>query len=173
MNRHVLSILVENQAGVLSRVSGLFSRRGYNIDSLSVGETEDPAISRMTIVVRGDDQILEQIEKQLNKLIDVIKVVELNPEQSVFRELALIKVKTDLSTRASVIEVVGIFRANIVDVSNDSLTIEMTGDEAKIDAFINLMNSYTILEVVRTGLTAIERGHQALNSQKTIEEEEE
>jgi acetolactate synthase-1/3 small subunit len=172
MNRHVLSILVENQAGVLSRVSGLFSRRGYNIDSLSVGETEDPAISRMTIVVRGDDQILEQIEKQLNKLIDVIKVVELNPEQSVFRELALIKVKTDLSTRASVIEVVGIFRANIVDVSNDSLTIEMTGDEAKIDAFINLMNSYTILEVVRTGLTAIERGHQALNSQKTIEEEE-
>jgi acetolactate synthase-1/3 small subunit len=127
----------------------------------------------MTIVVRGDDQILEQIEKQLNKLIDVIKVVELNPEQSVFRELALIKVKTDLSTRASVIEVVGIFRANIVDVSNDSLTIEMTGDEAKIDAFINLMNSYTILEVVRTGLTAIERGHQALNSQKTIEEEEE
>jgi acetolactate synthase-1/3 small subunit len=173
MNRHVLSILVENQAGVLSRVSGLFSRRGYNIDSLSVGETEDPAISRMTIVVRGDDQILEQIEKQLNKLIDVIKVVELVPEQSVFRELALIKVKTDLSTRASVIEVVGIFRANIVDVSNDSLTIEMTGDEAKIDAFINLMNSYTILEVVRTGLTAIERGHQALNTQKTIEEEEE
>ncbi|HBL37038.1 MAG TPA: acetolactate synthase small subunit [Firmicutes bacterium] len=173
MNRHVLSILVENQAGVLSRVSGLFSRRGYNIDSLSVGETENPAISRMTIVVRGDDQILEQIKKQLNKLIDVIKVVELAPEQSVFRELALIKVKTDLSTRASVIEVVGIFRANIVDVSNDSLTVEMTGDEAKIEAFINLMNSYSIVEVVRTGLTAIQRGHQALNEQEKKEEEEE
>lgn len=166
MNRHVLSILVENQAGVLSRVSGLFSRRGYNIDSLSVGETENPAISRMTIVVRGDDQILEQIKKQLNKLIDVIKVVELAPEQSVFRELALIKVKTDLSTRASVIEVVGIFRANIVDVASDSLTVEMTGDEAKIEAFINLMNSYSIVEVVRTGLTAIQRGHQALNEQE-------
>ncbi|HBR28991.1 MAG TPA: acetolactate synthase small subunit [Firmicutes bacterium] len=173
MNRHVLSILVENQAGVLSRVSGLFSRRGYNIDSLSVGETENPAISRMTIVVRGDDQILEQIKKQLNKLIDVIKVVELAPEQSVFRELALIKVKTDLSTRASVIEVVGIFRANIVDVASDSLTVEMTGDEAKIEAFINLMNSYSIVEVVRTGLTAIQRGHQALNEQEKKEEEEE
>ena len=173
MNRHVLSILVENQAGVLSRVSGLFSRRGYNIDSLSVGETEDPAISRMTIVVRGDDQILEQIKKQLNKLIDVIKVVELASEQSVLRELALIKVKTDLSTRASIIEVVGIFRANIVDVANDSLTVEMTGDEAKIEAFINLMNSYHIVEVVRTGLTAIQRGYQALNEQEKKEEEEE
>ena len=157
MNRHVLSVLVENQSGVLSRVSGLFSRRGYNIDSLSVGETEDPKISRMTIVVRGDDQILEQIKKQLNKLIDVIKIVELDPDQSVFRELALIKVKTDMNTRASVIEIVSIFRANIVDVSNTSLTVEMTGDETKIEAFIKLMKPYGIAEIVRTGLAAIER----------------
>lgn len=170
MNRHVLSVLVENQSGVLSRVSGLFSRRGYNIDSLSVGETEDPKVSRMTIVVRGDDQILEQIKKQLNKLIDVIKIVELDPERSVFRELALIKVKTDLTTRASVIEIVSIFRANIVDVSNNSLTVEMTGDEAKIEAFINLMNSYGIAEIVRTGLTAIERGSKIINN--TCKDEE-
>ncbi|NLM73136.1 MAG: acetolactate synthase small subunit [Clostridiaceae bacterium] len=170
MHRHVLSVLVENQSGVLSRVSGLFSRRGYNIDSLSVGETEDPKVSRMTIVVRGDDQILEQIKKQLNKLIDVIKIVELDPEQSVFRELALIKVKTDLSTRASVIEIVSIFRANIVDVSNDSLTVEMTGDEQKIEAFINLMNAYGIAEIVRTGLTAIERGNKVLNNTNKDEE---
>ncbi|NLM75539.1 MAG: acetolactate synthase small subunit [Clostridiaceae bacterium] len=164
MNRHVLSVLVENQSGVLSRVSGLFSRRGYNIDSLSVGETEDPKISRMTIVVRGDDQILEQIKKQLNKLIDVIKIVELDPDQSVFRELALIKVKTDMNTRASVIEIVSIFRANIVDVSNTSLTVEMTGDETKIEAFIKLMKPYGIAEIVRTGLAAIERGSRVINN---------
>lgn len=170
MNRHVLSVLVEDQSGVLSRVAGLFSRRGYNIDSLSVGKTEEPGISRMTIVVWGDDQILEQIKKQLNKLINVIKVVELAPEHSVFRELALIKVKTDLTTRASVIEVVSIFRANIVDVSPDSLTVEMTGDESKIEAFINLMNSYGLIEIVRTGLTAIQRGHQALYEQENMEE---
>ena len=142
MNRHVLSVLVENQSGVLSRVSGLFSRRGYNIDSLSVGETEDPKVSRMTIVVSGDDYILEQIKKQLNKLIDVIKIVELDAEKSVFRELAMIKVNTTMETRASIIEIVSIFRANIVDVSNETLTVEMTGDESKIEAFINLMNNY-------------------------------
>ncbi|NLY90267.1 MAG: acetolactate synthase small subunit [Firmicutes bacterium] len=172
MNRHVLSVLVEDQSGVLSRVAGLFSRRGYNIDSLSVGKTEEPGISRMTIVVWGDDQILEQIKKQLNKLINVLKVVELDPEHSVFRELALIKVKTDLTTRASVIEVVSIFRANIVDVSPDSLTVEMTGDESKIEAFINLMNSYGLIEIVRTGLTAIQRGHQALHEQELENTEE-
>jgi len=171
MNRHVLSVLVENHSGVLSRVSGLFSRRGYNIDSLSVGETEDPKISRMTIVVRGDDQILEQIKKQLNKLIDVIKIVELDPDQSVFRELALIKVKTDMTTRASVIEVVSIFRANIVDVSNTSLTVEMTGDEAKIEAFIKLMKPYGIAEIVRTGLAAIERGSRVINNIHRKDEE--
>lgn len=172
MKRHVLSVLVEDQSGVLSRVAGLFSRRGYNIDNLSVGKTEEPGISRMTIVVRGDDQILEQIIKQLNKLINVIKVVKLEPEHSVFRELALIKVKTDLTTRASVIEVVSIFRANIVDVSPDSLTVEMTGDESKIEAFVNLMNSYGLIEIVRTGLTAIQRGHQALHEQEQENTEE-
>ncbi|NLX64900.1 MAG: acetolactate synthase small subunit [Clostridiaceae bacterium] len=171
MSRHVLSVLVENQSGVLSRVSGLFSRRGYNIDSLSVGETEDPKVSRMTIVVRGDDYILEQIKKQLNKLIDVIKIVELDPQQSVFRELAMIKVNTTMETRASIIEIVSIFRANIVDVSNETLTVEMTGDESKIEAFINLMNNYGIVEVVRTGLTAIERGSRHIKIQTRSEEE--
>ncbi|NLE25450.1 MAG: acetolactate synthase small subunit [Clostridiaceae bacterium] len=171
MNRHVLSVLVENQSGVLSRVSGLFSRRGYNIDSLSVGETEDPKVSRMTIVVRGDDYILEQIKKQLNKLIDVIKIVELDTQKSVFRELAMIKVNTTMETRASVIEIVSIFRANIVDVSNETLTVEMTGDESKIEAFINLMNNYGIAEVVRTGLTAIERGSKQIKNQRKYEEE--
>ncbi|CDZ24236.1 acetolactate synthase small subunit [[Clostridium] cellulosi] len=168
MKRHVLSVLVENQSGVLIRVSGLFSRRGYNIDSLSVGETEDPKVSRMTIVVRGDDHILEQIKKQLKKLIDVIKVVDLDPEQSVFRELALIKVKTNMTTRASVIEIVDIFRANIVDVAADTLTVEMTGDEAKIEAFIALMDSYGIAEIVRTGLTALQRGNKAIKNLNEI-----
>ena len=139
MKRYILSVLVENQSGVLSRVSGLFSRRGYNIDSLSVGETEDPGISRMTIVVRGDSYILEQIKKQLNKLIDVIKVIELNKDKSVFRELMLIKVNAKENSRASIIEIVDIFRANVVDVSNETLTIEMTGDENKIEAFVSLM----------------------------------
>jgi len=157
-NRHVLSVLVENQAGVLSRVSGLFSRRGYNIDSLSVGVTEDPAISRMTIVVRGDSYILEQIKKQLNKLIDVIKVIELDKDRSVFRELMLIKVNARENNRASIIEIVDIFRASVVDVSNETLTVELTGDEDKIEAFINLMKPYGIREIVRTGLTALERG---------------
>lgn len=171
MNRHVLSVLVENQSGVLSRVSGLFSRRGYNIDSLSVGETEDPKVSRMTIVVRGDDYILEQIKKQLNKLIDVIKIVELDAHQSVFRELALIKVKTGMANRASIIEIVDIFRAKIVDVANETLTVEMTGDEGKIEAFINLMEPYGIAEIVRTGLTALERGNKEIKNQKKFEED--
>ena len=171
MNRHVLSVLVENQSGVLSRVSGLFSRRGYNIDSLSVGETEDPKVSRMTIAVRGDDYILEQIKKQLNKLIDVIKIIELKKDQSVIRELALIKVKAPGNSRASIIEIVDIFRAKIVDVSNETLTVEMTGDEGKIEAFINLMEPYGIAEIVRTGLTALERGSKDIKEHKKFEED--
>lgn len=171
MNRHVLSVLVENQSGVLSRVSGLFSRRGYNIDSLTVGETEDPKISRMTIVVRGDDYILEQIKKQLNKLIDVIKIIELKADQSVFRELALIKVKTEGNSRASIIEIVGIFRAKIVDVANESLTVEMTGEKVKIEAFIELMEPYGIREIVRTGLTALERGNKEIKQYRKYEED--
>lgn len=171
MSRYVLSVLVENQSGVLSRVSGLFSRRGYNIDSLSVGETEDPQVSRMTIVVRGDHYILEQIQKQLKKLVDVIKIVELSTGKSIYRELALIKVNSNLDNRASIIEIVSIFRANIVDVSIESVTVEMTGDESKIEAFINLMEPYGISEVVRTGLTAIERGSVSIKNYDNYKED--
>lgn len=158
MNKHILSVLVENHSGVLSKVSGLFSRRGYNIESLTVGITEDPGISRMTIVIRGDESIVEQITKQLNKLIDVIKVIELNTSKSIYRELALVKVSASLSARPSITETVNIFRGNIIDIDNNSLTIELTGDEDKISSFIELMKSYGIKEIVRTGLTALERG---------------
>lgn len=171
MNRHVLSVLVENQSGVLSRVAGLFSRRGYNIDSLTVGETEDPNTSRMTIVARGDEQILEQIKKQLNKLIDVIKIIELKPDQAVFRELTLVKVKATPETRASIIEITDIFRAKIVDVANESLTAEITGDQNKVNAFIDLLKPYGIREIVRTGLTALERGNKEIREHKKFEEE--
>ncbi|WP_058486618.1 acetolactate synthase small subunit [Defluviitalea phaphyphila] len=171
MKRHVLSILVENHSGVLSRVSGLFSRRGYNIDSLSVGETEDPNVSRMTIVVRGDEYILEQIKKQLNKLIDVIKVIELKENQSVYRELMLIKVEADKNQRPEIIEIVNIFRGKIVDVASESLMIEITGDEEKISALINMLKPYGIKEMIRTGLTALERGNKQIKQHKKFEEE--
>ncbi len=160
--KHVLSVLVENHSGVLSRVSGLFSRRGYNIDSLSVGETEDPKISRMTIVTDSDEYTLEQIKKQLNKLIDVIKIIELEDGSSISRELALIKISATKETRAEIIEIANIFRAHIVDVSCDSIVIEATGDEAKIIALSNMLESYGIKELVRTGLTALERGDSEL-----------
>ncbi|MCT4606313.1 MAG: acetolactate synthase small subunit [Marinisporobacter sp.] len=159
MNRHVLSVLVENHSGVLSRIAGLFSRRGYNIDSLSVGETENPNISRMTITVSGDDYMLEQMKKQLNKLINVIKVVELKPEKSVYRELILLKVKADLKNRAAIIETINIFRGNIIDVSNETLTVELTGDFGKIAGFTELMAPFGILELVRTGFTGLQRGN--------------
>jgi len=171
MNRHVLSVLVENQSGVLSRISGLFSRRGYNIDSLTVGETEDRKTSRMTIVVRGDDYILEQIKKQLNKLIDVIKIIELKQSLAVFRELALIKVYAPPDSRAAIISTIDIFRAKVVDVAKESLTAEITGDQSKVDAFIELMSPYGIREIVRTGLTALERGNREINEHKKYEEE--
>jgi acetolactate synthase-1/3 small subunit len=171
MKRHILSVLVENHSGVLSRVSGLFSRRGYNIDSLSVGETEDPNISRMTIVVRGDDYILEQIKKQLNKLIDVIKVIELKAEQSVYRELVLLKVGSTTEQRAEVIEIVNIFRGRVVDVASESLMIEITGDEGKLSALISMMEPYGIKEMIRTGLTALERGNKEIKQHKKYEEE--
>ncbi len=166
MNRHVLSILVGNQAGVLSRVTGLFSRRGYNIDSLSVGVTEDEKYSRITVVVYCDDDSIEQIIKQVEKLYDVIRVVELSPEKAVYRELALIKVKTDAASRAEVISIVDIFRANIIDVATESITIEITGDEDKIMAFTNLMESFGIKEIVRTGLTALCRGNNPIKKIK-------
>ncbi|WP_432406634.1 acetolactate synthase small subunit [Wukongibacter sp. M2B1] len=158
MNKHVLSVLVENHSGVLSRIAGLFSRRGYNIDSLSVGITENPNISRMTISVTGDNYILEQMIKQLNKLIDVIKVVELKPEKSVHRDLILIKVKANSKDRTAINETVNIFRANIVDISPETLTVELTGDAGKISAFIDVIKPFGIVELVRTGFTGIQRG---------------
>lgn len=162
MKKHVLSVLVENHSGVLSRVSGLFSRRGYNIDSLSVGETEDPKISRMTIVTAADEYTLEQIKKQLNKLIDVIKVIELKEGCSVYRELALIKIAATKENRAEIIEIANIFRAHIVDVATQSVVIEATGDQGKIEALGNMLAPYGVKEVVRTGLTALERGEKEL-----------
>lgn len=157
MNKYILSILVENHSGVLSKMAGLFTRRGYNIDSLTVSITDDPSISRMTIVVCGDEQITEQIVKQLNKLVDVIKILELSPEKSVSREVALIKVTVDQSTRSFIIETVNIFRCNIVEMNAKSMIIEITGDVEKVSAFIELMKPYGIKEVVRTGLAVLQR----------------
>ncbi|MBU3803853.1 MAG: acetolactate synthase small subunit [Candidatus Cellulosilyticum pullistercoris] len=164
MKKHVLSVLVENHSGVLSRVSGLFSRRGYNIDSLSVGETEDPKISRMTIVADADEYTLEQIKKQLNKLIDVIKIIELKEENAIYRELALIKIAATKENRAEIIEIANIFRAHIVDVASKAVVIEATGDQGKINALTNMLMPYGIKEVIRTGLTALERGEKELKN---------
>ena len=158
MNKRILSILVENTAGVLSRVSGLFSRRGYNIDSLSVGITTDPNYSRMTVVCRGDELILEQITKQVEKLEDVLTVKVLKDGQSVNRELILVKVRVEPEQRPSISSIVDIFRANIIDVSSDSMVIELTGDQSKLKAFIDLVKAYDILELARTGETGLSRG---------------
>lgn len=157
--RHTISVLVENKFGVLARISTLFAARGFNIDSLAVGETEDPAISRMTIVVSGNDSTLEQVTKQLNKLVDVIKVNDFNDVEYVERGLALVKINTNKSNRAEVMQMVGIFRTRIVDVSLDSMTVEITGDEDKIEAFIRMMIPYGIKEVCRTGVVALSRGN--------------
>ncbi|MCI1945477.1 acetolactate synthase small subunit [Clostridium luticellarii] len=159
MKRYVLSVLVENHSGVLSRIAGLFSRRGYNIHSLTVGVTGDPKISRMTIVSLGDDYIFEQISKQLNKLIEVIKVIDLTDAPAVYRELCLVKVSADSNNKLLIMEIVNTFRGNIVDMGDKSLTIETTGDEEKISAFIDIMKPYGIKEIVRTGLTAVYRGN--------------
>ena len=156
--RHTLAVLVENKSGVLTRVAGLFSRRGYNIDSLAVGVTEDPTISRMTIVVKGDDHVLEQVTKQLNKLIDVIRVTDLGAEESVERELALIKVAADANNRSEIIQIVDIFRARIIDVAAKSMTIEVTGNEDKILGIEQLLRPFGIKEMVRTGKIALTRG---------------
>ena len=158
MNKTVFSVYVDNTSGVLSRVAGLFSRRGFNIDSLTVSETEDPAYSRMTIVSHGDDQILDQIKKQLAKLIDVKEIKVLSPESSVTRELVLVKVAAGAAERQGVIATADIFRAKIVDVSTTSMTIELTGNQTKIDAFLKLLGNENILELVRTGVTGLERG---------------
>lgn len=158
MKRHVISVLVENRSGVLSRVSGLFSRRGYNIDSLTVGVTSDPAFSRMTIVARCDGAVLAQIRKQLAKLVEVTAIEVCPPEETVTRELALIKVSAGGTARAGIIEVANIFRARIVDVAPSSLVIEATGSEEKIAGLLRLLEPFGILELVRTGLTAMRRG---------------
>ncbi|PKM94159.1 MAG: acetolactate synthase small subunit [Firmicutes bacterium HGW-Firmicutes-1] len=162
MKRHVLSVLVSNQSGVLSRVAGLFSRRGFNIDSLSVGETEHEDISRMTIVVTGDDLVLDQITKQLDKLHDVLYIKELTKDAAVYRELLLIKVQATNENRAAIIEITDIFRAKIIDVASESLVVEVTGDQAKLEAFINLIEPYGIKEFTRTGLTALQRGNKVI-----------
>ncbi len=159
MKKRILSLLVMNSSGVLSRVSGMFSRRGYNIDSLTVGVTEDPKYSRMTVVVSGDDRTLDQIEKQLYKLEDVIQVKELKDGESVCRELVLVKVKADRDEKQQIIAVADVFRAKIVDVAVDSLMIELTGNINKVEAFLGLLDGFEILSVVRTGLTGLLRGN--------------
>ena len=158
MKQRILSILVDNTSGVLSRVAGLFSRRGYNIDSLTVGVTADPMYSRMTVVASGDDLVLEQITRQLEKLVDVRDIKVLKPDESVNRELILVKVKADAQTRQNVISVADIFRAKIVDVGMESLIVELTGAQNKLDAFLNLLQGYEILELARTGITGLSRG---------------
>ena len=163
MKQHIISALVENRAGTLSRVAGLFSRRGYNIDSLTVGETLDSSISRMTIAVSGDDAILEQIVKQIAKLEDVIAVRELAHDSCLRREILLVKVKANEKSRQGVIEIAGIFRSRIVDVSNTTITIEATGDMDKLNGLILLLKPYGIMELARTGLVSLERGTLVLN----------
>ncbi|MBY0202222.1 acetolactate synthase small subunit [Paenibacillus polysaccharolyticus] len=159
MIRHTISILVNDQPGVLQRVSGLFGRRGYNIESITVGQSEEPGLSRMVIVTIGDDKTLEQIEKQLYKIIDVIKVVDFSLKPMVARELALIKVKAEPSERPEILGVVETFRASVVDVGPASLMVQAVGDTDKIDAMIELLKPYGIRELSRTGVTALVRGN--------------
>ncbi|MCM8775697.1 MAG: acetolactate synthase small subunit [Candidatus Omnitrophica bacterium] len=158
--KHTISVLVENHFGVLAHVAGLFSARGFNIDSLAVGETQDPSVSRMTIIVHGDDQVVEQIIKQLDKLVDVIKVEDITQDDIIERELVLIKVKASAETRGDVMQIVNTFRAKIVDVNPQSLSIEATGGESKVDAMLELLRPLGLIEVVRTGLIAMARRKQ-------------
>lgn len=171
MSRHTLSVLVENKPGVLARIAGLFSRRGFNIDSLAVGPTENPEVSRMTIVVSVDRLPLEQVTKQLNKLINVLKIVELDDEQSVQRELVLVKVGADQAKRSFVLEVVELFRAKVVDVALDSVTIEATGSRDKLEALLRVLEPYGIKELVQSGVVAVGRGGKSISerSLKSVE----
>jgi acetolactate synthase-1/3 small subunit len=164
MTMHTLSVLVENKPGVLARVAQLFSRRGFNIDSLAVGETEQPEISRITIVVNADSSPLEQVTKQLNKLVNVLKIVELEHDNSVQRELLLVKVRVDRAQRTQVLETVSMFRARVVDVAPDTLTIEATGTPSKLDALLRDLEPYGIKEMVQSGLVAIGRGSRAITA---------
>ncbi len=162
MSRHTLSVLVENKPGVLARVAGLFSRRGFNIESLAVGPTEHREISRMTIVVAVEDLPLEQVTKQLNKLVNVIKIVELDPAQSVQRELLLVKVRADLPVRSSVLETAELFRAKVVDVSPEAVTIEATGTADKLDALLKMLEPFGVREMAQSGMVAIGRGARSI-----------
>jgi acetolactate synthase-1/3 small subunit len=161
--RHIISILIENEAGALSRVAGLFSARGYNIESLTVAPTEDESLSRMTLVTRGNDDIIEQITKQLNKLIDVVKLIDLVETPHVERELMLVKIKTSVETREEIKRTTDIFRGNIIDVTAHSYVVEMTGDSSKLDAFVAAIDADNIIEVVRSGTTGISRGEKGLH----------
>jgi acetolactate synthase I/III small subunit len=162
--RHTLSVLVEDKPGVLARVSGLFSRRGFNIESLAVGPTEHPDVSRMTIVVAVDELPLEQVTKQLNKLVNVIKIVELEPSASVQRELLLVKVRADAAVRSSVLETVSLFRAKVVDVSPEALTVEATGTGEKLAALLRMLEPYGIREMVQSGMVAVGRGPRSITA---------
>ena len=158
MQKKVFQLLTDNTSGVLSRIAGLFSRRGYNIESITAGVTADPKYTRITIVTMGDNEILDQIEKQVAKLVDVRDVKELKPEESVYRELALIKVRANAKERQGVIAIADIFRAKIIDVAPESLIIELTGNQDKVDAFLGLLSGYEILELARTGIAGLGRG---------------
>ncbi|MGN6271731.1 MAG: acetolactate synthase small subunit [Protaetiibacter sp.] len=162
MSQHVLSLLVEDKPGLLTRVAGLFARRGFNINSLAVGPTEVPGLSRITVVAEVDELPLEQVTKQLNKLVNVIKIVELDPEASVYREHLLIKVRVDNTTRSQILEAVNLFRARVVDVSPDALVIEVTGDSGKVQALLRVLEPYGIREIAQSGLLAIGRGGKSI-----------
>ena len=164
--QHTISVLVENEFGVLARVAGLFSGRGFNIESLTVAETLDPTVSRITLVTRGDDRVVEQIEKQLNKLINVIQVSDFADSPHVEREMALIKVTADDKTRGEVVNIVDIFRGKVIDVGPSSYIVEVTGDVGKIQAFLELLRPLGIIEIVRTGRVAMHRGTRTLNSRE-------
>jgi acetolactate synthase-1/3 small subunit len=167
MTTHTLSVLVENKPGVLARVASLFSRRGYNIDSLAVGPTERPEISRMTIAVNLDDQPLEQVTKQLHKLVEVLKIVEIEGSTAIERELALVKVRADASTRSQVLETVQLFRAKVVDVAVDAVTVEVTGSRDKLEAMLRVLEPFGIRELVQSGMVAINRGSRSITDRSS------
>lgn len=162
--KHTIAVIMENKSGVLTRIAGLFSRRSFNIESLSVGATDHPEYSRMTLTVEGDDDVLEQVTKQLSKLINVIRVSELAPDESVERELAVIKVNADKDSRGEIMQIVDIFRANIIDVSARSMIIEVTGDSQKVDAIVHMLRQYGIKELARTGKVSMVRGTKVIKA---------
>ena len=171
MKSYVLSVLVKNHSGVLRRVSSLFARRGYNIESLTVGVTENPKLSRMTVVVSGDEYTVDQITKQVSKLVEILNVEILDPETSVFRELVLVKVRTTRETRAEILEISNIFRSRVVDVAEHSLVLEATGDANKLNALIRMLEPFTVLEIVRTGFASVRRGEKSFSGEAKYEED--